>query len=313
MTQRRRVGQGMAMENTLRMSPRRLLGVLDYLDGRADGPEVEYALAEPNPQESGAKGRGYARGPYRALALPVVLHRPGATSTLMHLASRNLSATGVGLLHSAYVHVGTRCTLTLPTLDQRLTTVPGAVVRCQHRFGVLHEVGVRFNQMIDVREYLRVRPMSEWTAHESVDPEGLTGTVLHVEASEEVRQDLRRALAPTGLMVRSIESFDRALSAVEKGAEVLIAGTGPGQVDVARLLTALGVRRPKPQENGPGPGVILTGDPDDTSLSGLCLHPAVRGFCGLPLSGQQLLRTLADALEPFRSPAAVPVRRRKAG
>ncbi|WP_348234565.1 hypothetical protein, partial [Salmonella enterica] len=56
--------------------------------------------------EQGTKSRKrvHARWPFRKLNLQLDIQHPGGTATSLRVASRNLSRSGIGLLHSAFVH-----------------------------------------------------------------------------------------------------------------------------------------------------------------------------------------------------------------
>lgn len=63
--------------------------------------------------------------------------------------ARDLSAQGLGLFHSSYLHPGTQAAATLRTTDGEEFRVTGRVVRCTHVRGSAHEVGVVLDAEID--------------------------------------------------------------------------------------------------------------------------------------------------------------------
>lgn len=93
--------------------------------------------------------RAYARVPVRAGAIGVCLEHPGGTRVELQMAGRNLSRGGISLLHSGFVHAGTKCVVRLPLVASRVGTFRGEVVRCTHRGGLLHEIGIRFVRPLD--------------------------------------------------------------------------------------------------------------------------------------------------------------------
>ncbi len=93
--------------------------------------------------------RAYARVPVRGDAIAVCLEHPGGTTAELLMAGRNLSRGGVSLLHSGFVHAGTRCIVRLPLSSDLVASFPGEVVRCTHRGGQLHEIGVKFARPLE--------------------------------------------------------------------------------------------------------------------------------------------------------------------
>lgn len=73
--------------------------------------------------------------------------------------SRNLSAGGMGFVHDAPLHPGTRCTVGLSPEAGRGMIVPARVAWCRplaehSHLRALHEVGVQFDQPVDVDPFL---------------------------------------------------------------------------------------------------------------------------------------------------------------
>lgn len=84
--------------------------------------------------------------PRRPVHRPAVLAQmaPGEVASKHEVYLRNVSRSGVSMLHSAFVQNRLECTLILLTSDRRPVTVTGHVVRCVHVSGPMHEVGFRF-------------------------------------------------------------------------------------------------------------------------------------------------------------------------
>lgn len=95
---------------------------------------------------------------------------------------RNISTTGMGCVHGAFLHIGTRCFLSLRDMSGAARSISGTVVRCKHLRGLLHEVGIKFDSPVrpeDFREF-----NDEHVFHrEHVDLSTLRGVVLIVENS----------------------------------------------------------------------------------------------------------------------------------
>lgn len=88
----------------------------------------------------------------RKMALRVV--HPGGTATSHLVRSRNLSVGGVGFLHGQFLYPQTACYVVLPTRWGENVILPGKVGWCRHVTGQSHEIGVRFDQVIQIDEFL---------------------------------------------------------------------------------------------------------------------------------------------------------------
>lgn len=95
---------------------------------------------------------------------------------------RNISTTGFGCVHGAYLHVGTRCILSMRDVRGASRSLPGRIVRCKHFKGHLHEVGVQLDEAVRPEDF---RPFKdEHVFHrEQVDLASLRGAILFVEGS----------------------------------------------------------------------------------------------------------------------------------
>lgn len=78
----------------------------------------------------------------------------------------NISSTGVGFLHGAFVYPGTVCSLIARDLGGVPRQLTGHVVRCRLIQGRVHEVGVRFDEPIDLTELV------EGATDDLEEPEG---------------------------------------------------------------------------------------------------------------------------------------------
>ena len=99
--------------------------------------------------------RSAIRFPFDDKRIPVVLRPP---STLSKQAYRvmpcDLSASGIGFLHGAFVHDQTSCIIVVRTNMGDAKQVLGQVVRCRHLVSHIHEVGVQFQQPIDITNFI---------------------------------------------------------------------------------------------------------------------------------------------------------------
>lgn len=79
-----------------------------------------------------------------------LLVRIGDGGHLMNVTARDISASGIGFYHVAYVHPDTRVQLVMKGAGTDALSAAGTVVRCQHVNGRVHEVGVLFDDRIEL-------------------------------------------------------------------------------------------------------------------------------------------------------------------
>lgn len=99
-----------------------------------------------------AGARAADRFRYRMRALIVELRRPDGSWEPHAVPTRNLSRRGIAFLTGQFVYPGCECKVHLVSVHNQRVAVAGKVARCRYiqGSGALHEVGVRFDQGIDV-------------------------------------------------------------------------------------------------------------------------------------------------------------------
>jgi CheY-like chemotaxis protein len=221
--------------NTLGLQKRDLVGVLENL------------------QQSGARhgaaalSRVHARWPFPNPSVPVRLIHQGGNQVDLRLACRNLSRGGIGLLHSSFMHAGTRLAVTLTPRSGGPRVVMGTVARCVHVQGVIHEIGVTFDDEIRLRDYIQPDLFQAWLSYEQVQSRDLAGTVLHVEPSPMDQKIVRHFLRETKVRLLSVGTADEARQAAASGCDLIILEQslpGIGGTELTRELRASGVRTP---------------------------------------------------------------------
>ena len=262
--------------NTIGMRERDLSELLNILDNDGGGQD---------------RRRAFARWPFRSLGVSVEVFHPGGQSVELRMACRNLSGGGIGLLHNAYVHIGSSCRVTLPGGPSGLTEVRGEVARCQHVQGTVHEVGIRFDEPIAVRDFIRKDAARGWFAVETVDETELTGTVLHIDPNISARQRLRGHLNGTRLAVRSADTGAAGLerAGVDGRGEptlIICATRLPDMSGIGFCVEAArrGLRVP----------IVLTAQPRDEEAKRAASEARAAGFLIEPLDRDLLLRAIAE-------------------
>lgn len=225
--------------NALRLPP----GALPQLHNVLD------IASSPSPSaDQPAVGRRFRRWVYRDRAIPARVEHLGGSVVECEVAPRDLSCTGIGLLHNGFFHAGTIVTLTLHSLDHEPVHVKGIVRWCRHTIRQIHESGIEFVQPIDPRNFLRLDNSVDSLIYESVAPEELAGSVLHVEPNSAERKLLAHMVRQSNLSVVGVGTLAEAVAAINTSHfDVVIAEADFDDGSAIELLTALadkGLRTP---------------------------------------------------------------------
>lgn len=244
-------------------------------------------------RSTGSKAdRRYTRMPFRAVSLPVTLKHPGGTEVALRLACRNISRRGMGFLHSAFVYPGTQLRVRMPKLDGTVVSVTGTAVRCDHREGVVHELGVRLDEPIELNEFLRSLPLREPLSFENVKPEEVRGTLVYLDTAQHNVRVVKHFLRESSVRVREVTSSDAAIEEARMGCDLVLvaAETGaPSQPDAIRALRDAGINAP----------ILATGPELNDEQTGGLLAASVDAYIESPFDQHALLRSVAEfLLEP---------------
>ncbi|MHC4218003.1 MAG: PilZ domain-containing protein [Planctomycetota bacterium] len=99
--------------------------------------------------------RDSPRVPYReAPRVAVIVESEELGKRTYALIPRNISRQGMSLLHGKFVYDGTLCVLGLKALDGQLVPVRGKIVWCRLVTGRIHEIGIRFEEAIDLADFV---------------------------------------------------------------------------------------------------------------------------------------------------------------
>jgi len=88
----------------------------------------------------------------RRVALRVM--HTGGQNTSHLVRSRNLSVGGMGFIHLNFLYPDTPCHVALQTRHGESVALAGRVTWCRHVSGKSHEIGFRFDQMIEIDEFV---------------------------------------------------------------------------------------------------------------------------------------------------------------
>lgn len=119
-------------------------------------------IAEMERKQPATAGREKRKSPrHRHCVLATITIRTqnqGLTENYFLIRTRNISEGGMGFLHGAFVYPGSGVTAILQDTQGQPIAIEGAVARCNHVAGKVHEIGVRFKRTIRVEDFLRSMP-----------------------------------------------------------------------------------------------------------------------------------------------------------
>lgn len=269
-----------APRNTIRLSRADLERLQEELD-----------LAAPG---TASHKRTHVRWPFRREGVRIDVLGGGRVASTLHYACRNLSSGGLSFLHSTFMHNGTRCIVHLPRLTGDTAPIAGAVVRCRHYRGHVHEVAVSFDQPIELGRHINLDPLKSRFSMERVDGHALAGSLLHVEGGATERKLLRHFLRETNLGVVSAESAADARARAKEGFDFYMIDELLPDMPGHDLVTVL-------RESGVHVPIILTAtDPDDT-VRAHAKEARASALLAKPLDEGMVLRALADLSRAARS------------
>lgn len=257
---------------------------------RLDGSDLNRLLTDMDASTPGKHPqRAFIRWAFHKAALRVEMRQPSGTISDLHYACRNVSGTGLCLLHNSYVHEGTTCTVHMPTLAGGTSPIPGKIVRCRHVRGLVHELGVKFTKPINIRDFVTLDATKGAFTLEAVDPAKLTGVVLHIDDSAMTRRLARHHLRDTSLQVVNAETAEEGLKRAAEGFDIILCDhdlDGCPGADMIDKLRAANITTP----------VLMLCADMRAALQNDRRDSRPQSYLQLPLSQDQLLRALAEFL-----------------
>ena len=218
--------------NTLRLSPKELHKLLEEFDKKQDGYQ--------------SPDREYVRSSFRVSSVELTItHSTGGKVTLP-VATRNISKGGISILHSAFIHTGSRCSVSLKFPNGNPQVIDGKIVRCAHLTGRVHEIGISFDTQISTRDLLGLDPLNGSYSIETVNPDRLHGSILIVASSDMDCQLLLMFLEETNLSLSIANNIEDAISRAKKGADLVITDFYLEEETGPQLIEALQINQNQP-------------------------------------------------------------------
>lgn len=91
----------------------------------------------------------------------LTLKHNDCTETRLSVLARNLSRWGAALVHGRYVHPDARCELMIQSSNGRWQRMLGRVRHIRHIQGTIHELGVAFDEPIELGDFVSLSPGDE--------------------------------------------------------------------------------------------------------------------------------------------------------
>ena len=112
-------------------------------------------LEEENKNQPTDDRRAQERHTYRnILGLILEMADAGESMSNFLIKSRNISRAGLSFFHGQELPVGTPCVVTLVKANFTQDRCHGSVAHCRQVAGRVHEIGIQFDQPINLSSYL---------------------------------------------------------------------------------------------------------------------------------------------------------------
>lgn len=137
------------------------------------------AIATAMQRHGGVERRQHTRMPLSEDFPLVVRFEQAEESPYFNVTPRDISGSGLGFFHVAYVHLDTIVQMIMKNRAGEAVCIKGTVSRCRHVSGRLHEVGVMFDTAIQVEVFVHT-PNGESEVHTDMKPSDIYKRVTAV-------------------------------------------------------------------------------------------------------------------------------------
>lgn len=201
------------------------------------------------------------RLPYRKRSIQLTVEHPAGGVSRFFVTGRNLTPRGFCALHGGYLHAGAACRLTLPLEVGGASTIHSKVLWCTHVRDHIHEVGFRFDQVIDLWRYVEGAEAAVG-ATSRIDPNELQGDLLIVSDLALMCEAYQQDLKETRLKIRTFSASDEAIDSIgQQPPDLIIFDFDLDSSDTLGLLERI---RQTPYF---GPLLLATGEPSTHRLA----------------------------------------------
>ena len=195
----------------------------------------------------------------------------------------------MGVLHTGFLHIGTKIEVTLARRAGGDDVIHGTIVYCVHVAGSFHHLGVRFDQKINPQHYVSRESLEQ--AEGNGTPTTLAGKLLHFDDSEVDRKLLAHYIKGTKIELTSMTSSENIVDAIKQNAFDLVLCEGnfkqtTGEALIANLRAA----------GYAGRVIIITSETAPDRLRGL-KQAGATGMLGKPYDQTKLFSLIGPFLK----------------
>jgi two-component system chemotaxis response regulator CheY len=198
------LGVSPANNEAARATAQAIERLLDKLDAR-------------DARKADANRRQNQRCVFRRTDVLIRIHHPGGTTSARAVATRNLSANGIGFLCNSFVHLGTRIEIVLKRRVGGDDVIHGRVMFCGHVGGVFHQVGVKFDNRIFPKLYLDPGSYEQADFDVNAAAASLRGRLLYLDDQEMDRNLVGLYLKGTHIDYVGVDQIVTAVEAIKSG------------------------------------------------------------------------------------------------
>jgi CheY-like chemotaxis protein len=264
----------MEYTNTVRLTESERREILARLD-RESTPDVEQL-------------RNATRWHFREACVHVVVEHPSGGFSRIEVLAKDLSETGMAVLHGGFLHVGSECQVILRRHDGVEETLIAQVVRCRHVTGRIHEVGLRFRTTVNPIAFVKLDASAMALEGAGVAPADLRGRVLYLDDSEVDQRLVAHHLAESAIQLVAVASCEAATAAMTAQiVDIVMCDLNLGGEDGVAAIR--GMRR----SGFAGPIVLVTAETDETPISN-ALEAGATHRLAKPFTKEQLLELMTS-------------------
>lgn len=193
------------------------------------------------PKQQRDDRRRHPRYPYR-IGPTVLRVTQGDFVSESVCVPRNLSVAGLSALYRGFLHQGVRIETVLRLVEGDPIALAGHVRSCRHVHGMLHEIGVQFEERIDPSWFCDPRVLREArrASRRSHPLPRLCARGIYVSNDERLRTTLAQLLRTTGMEVEEAPFLGRAIDQLKSSTyDVVLCDSDLEEIRTESIVNAL--------------------------------------------------------------------------
>lgn len=274
------------IKRSIKLGDAQIVGLLDALDANGG----QHSVCKP---EEWSPGSASALT-YRRMDIHLRVEHLGGGRANFRVPVRAIAPELIWFLHGGYLHDGTRCTLTLPTLWKGSDQITGVVRACKHVSGSVHEVDMCPQMRMDLRRYIE-HFSSESMEHELIDPVTLVGEMLVLDPTNMNQMALGYQLRESRVNITAITEAPMALDEMKRRLfDIVVFCPSMLGVDVPVFVRTI-------RDGGfLGPILVLTGETNPT-VTAAVRNAGATEIIATPYEPKRLLTLIGEHLRSAHS------------